>query len=530
MQRGTVSERPWGVTLASFAASRGSGQLTLSADDGKLYGVAFGGGAVVGASSPLTSDSAARVALTGHLVSPSQVPALARAVAAAPERDEIEVIAEAARLTDAQRAQLRRRLLLQRVARTFSVDRGGYVFGERITVASMRGIEIDIGPAIFLGVRMNLSQDRLIEDLRRLGTRFVLRAGEIDGARFGFTEHEQPILEALQGGTSLPDLEAKRRELEPRLVQAVIYTLVAVGLVEGEGEAKVEGEDEDEIDAAISRARTTTYRGPRVPRAGSPRARTFSSMPPPIARQSNAFATRELIAAGVALLDANADHFALLGLPRDATVDSIRAAYVALACHLHPDKRPELDPVMAREAQRLFARMNLAYGVLSDPVRRADYLALLRREEQERRPRPAEAPGSRPAGTATERARAAAEVAQRGMHALRRQDLPAAVELLTRATELAPHDVDYGAQLAWARFCASADRPGIAIEVRRALERAIHRSPKPVIARFYLGRVERMLGRVREALHHFHEVIRIDPGHADAAAEIRLLEPRTARR
>ncbi|HSK01690.1 MAG TPA: DnaJ domain-containing protein, partial [Kofleriaceae bacterium] len=276
-------------------------------------------------------------------------------------------------------------------------------------------------------------------------------------------------------------------------------------------------------------ARTTTYRGPRRPRAESPRTRTISSMPPPDARQGGGATTSDVIAAGIARVDAGADHFALFGLPRDATIDSIRAAYVALACHLHPDRRPELEPAVARDAQRLLARVNLAFGVLGDPVRRADYLALLRREDGAR-PRPEDRSGPRPAGTATERARAAAEVAQRGMHALRRQDLLAAIELLTRATELAPHDVDYGAQLAWARFCASADRPGIAADVRRALERAIHRSPRPVIARFYLGRVERMLGRVREALHHFHEVRRLEPEHADAAAEIRLLEPRTARR
>src|SRR5262245_42993439 len=129
MRRGTVSEQPWGLTLASLASSRSNGQLTLTADDGKLYCIAFARGAVVGASSPLASDSAARVALTSHLVSSTQVPALARAVASAPVRDEVEVVAEGAKLTTEQKEQLRRRLLVQRVARTFSVDRGGYNFG-----------------------------------------------------------------------------------------------------------------------------------------------------------------------------------------------------------------------------------------------------------------------------------------------------------------------------------------------------------------------------------------------------------------
>jgi tetratricopeptide (TPR) repeat protein len=250
-------------------------------------------------------------------------------------------------------------------------------------------------------------------------------------------------------------------------------------------------------------------------------------MPP----MANLFATRDVISSGLALLEAGADHFALLGIPRDATLDAIRAAYVALANHLHPEKRPELDPARAREAQRLFAQVNLAYGVLSDPVRRADYLAGLRGPAADPVAEAgAGAPPPRPAGTATERIRVAAEVAQRGMQALRREDLPTAIELLTRATEIAPQDVDYAAQLAWARFVASTDKARIAAEVRRVLERAILRSPKPAMARFYLGRVERMLGRVSEALHHFREVLQLEPSHAEAAAEIRLLEPRTARR
>jgi len=116
---GTVRERPWGLTLASFAEARAHGQLTLTGDDGKLYGVAFADGVIVGASSPFASDSAARVALTSHLVRSAEVPTLVRAVAAAPGRDEVDVVSERAGLTGQQTERLRRRLLVQRVARTF---------------------------------------------------------------------------------------------------------------------------------------------------------------------------------------------------------------------------------------------------------------------------------------------------------------------------------------------------------------------------------------------------------------------------
>ncbi|HEV7555033.1 MAG TPA: tetratricopeptide repeat protein, partial [Kofleriaceae bacterium] len=69
----------------------------------------------------------------------------------------------------------------------------------------------------------------------------------------------------------------------------------------------------------------------------------------------------------------------------------------------------------------------------------------------------------------------------------------------------------------------------IASETRKSLDRAISKSsPQSVTARFYLGRVERMLGRDREALNHFAEVLSIMPNHGEATSEIRVIESRMA--
>jgi len=128
-----------------------------------------------------------------------------------------------------------------------------------------------------------------------------------------------------------------------------------------------------------------------------------------------------------------------------------------------------------------------------------------------------------------DRRAAATEAYDKGMAALHREALADAIKLLERAVDLAPADQDYQAALAWARFCDAPDREAVAIETRRTLERAIYRAGDPVRARFYLGLVERMLGRTREALHQFREVLALDPDHAEAAAEIRILEHRSKR-
>lgn len=62
------------------------------------------------------------------------------------------------------------------------------------------------------------------------------------------------------------------------------------------------------------------------------------------------------------------DPYEVLGVPRDATIDEIKRAYRKLAMEYHPDKNPG-DPV----CEEKFKRISEAYGILSDPQKRAAY-------------------------------------------------------------------------------------------------------------------------------------------------------------
>src|SRR5512132_3994489 len=61
------------------------------------------------------------------------------------------------------------------------------------------------------------------------------------------------------------------------------------------------------------------------------------------------------------------DYYEILGVPRQATVDDIRAAFRRLAKQYHPDVNRETG------AEERFKEINEAYAVLSDDQKRAAY-------------------------------------------------------------------------------------------------------------------------------------------------------------
>lgn len=564
LARGGVADRPWGLTLGALGMRGLTGQLTLISD-GKRYHVAFQGGAVVAAASPLASDAVVRLAMTGGLLSSSQVADIARRHQANPQRDEVELIAELIRLSPDQAMKLRRRAVAQRAARTFSLDRGDFVVDDQVTLPIYPGAELDVRAVIFLGAKTNLSEQRLASELATFGGFFKLREeAVVDLPQYGFAHTEDTVLDLLEAGAALGDLE--RVGSEVHVVRAMVYALMSCNALDGSGAPRSQARparpaaqqpqarpvatgrpmraetDSDPVDLPTFRRDLDavgtvdgTYKrsfdhGETMRRPANLDApttpRVMVSRPKPVAHTDPAQAgeVKALIKRHLELLRKRADHYALLGTHIDATPDEIRKAYFALARQLHPDRLSALDiSDDTKEAQRLFAEVNTAFGILSDPVRRKDYTNVLRRGGE--------------AAVAAEQARAeemairildAEEAFRRGEAALRRDQLASALQEFARALQLNPDEVDYVAAHSWAEFCASPDKVQIAQKTRNTLERAIAKSPRSVTPRFYAGRVERMLGRDADALRHFHDVLQIEPHHREATTEARVIEQRLA--
>ncbi len=112
---------------------------------------------------------------------------------------------------------------------------------------------------------------------------------------------------------------------------------------------------------------------------------------------------------------------------------------------------------------------------------------------------------------------------RRGQAALRDERLDDAIAAFTLALELVPDHHDYKCALAWAKFCNATDKDRAAEAARAVLGQAVLKSDRPVLPYYYLGMVERILGRTPQALAHFQQVLELDPSHREATTEVRFL-------
>lgn len=655
--RGSVTDRPWGQTLGALGTKLLTGQLTV-VSEGKEYAIAFHEGAIIAASSPSVADAAVRIALTNHLISRAAVNDLTRRIAAAPERDDVEVIAEATKLSPEMNERLRRKVTAQRAARTFSLETGEFAVTDDIQLPiPADAVPIDVRVVIYLGARLNVTAPAMTEAMRVFGEAFILKKeAEPTLSLFELSDPvETTILAELRTGTSLPELEAAHRDIDPRVAEAMIYSLMSVGACQAQNApsipragtttlpqkqpalkrptappaARTTSRDSSGSFPTVSRTQSLTP-APAVGRTPTPTSAirrefddgtatpsamrasrghtdpppptrpsspgmavgtrsgttppqiasgtqsrqtprlgtnsptlspqfgrattnnpTFTSEPTPgrastpdlgrtptpslpvvgraptnpsLARTTTLRKTKALIAARSILFEQGADHFALLGVPFDAPLDIVRTTYLNLSRQLHPDKLAELGvDDTGGVASKLFAQMGLAFAVLTDANRRTEYMASLLRPDVAAPPAPPPPPRTK---TNEELQNEAAEAFKRGEGALRRDEPIEACLAFAKAVELQPNNADYVGLLGWAQFCAATDKAAAAGKTRQALDKMIQKSDKPVRGRFLLGRVERMLGRDREARYHFEQVIDMQPNHAEAKSELRAIELR----
>ena len=202
------------------------------------------------------------------------------------------------------------------------------------------------------------------------------------------------------------------------------------------------------------------------------------------------------------------DHFGALGVSQTATPDEVKKAFIEAAKSWHPDRVPQgLDEVKPLFA-KVFARLELARSTVSDPARRAKYIADLAKPDTAAS---AQDISSAEAGLELRKAE--------GM--LKKNDAVAAERHLRRAVQLAPSNIECQVLLVWLQA-----KPDSTVDRLRGLvadlDRLIARDPESKRGYYFRGMLHKRLDQTKKAMADFTRAMELDPHNVDAAREVRL--------
>jgi tetratricopeptide (TPR) repeat protein len=212
--------------------------------------------------------------------------------------------------------------------------------------------------------------------------------------------------------------------------------------------------------------------------------------------------------------------FDLLGLPRTAERPQIRAAWHALSRRFHPDALHHSELGHLRErSEAVFASLNEAYQILSDPAQREELVALLRAGMR---------PGTGPhTPVPTPQAILESDVAMREADTLLRVgNFERALERYHKAASLSPDEVEPQVAIAWCEYQRSPDRVGRHEATRTVLLQLLKVQPRSARAHYYLGLLHLHAGEDEAALASFAAALELEPEMIDAKRQVHAIELR----
>lgn len=209
------------------------------------------------------------------------------------------------------------------------------------------------------------------------------------------------------------------------------------------------------------------------------------------------------------------DHFAALGVTQESNSGDVRKAYLLLAKKYHPDRYQDRSGAERSIASSIFTRLSNAADTLQDPEKRRAYVSQLKHG------------GS---------AEADREVLQRILGAeqkfseaeslFKRRAYADAAALFKEVLEMEPDEAEYNAYFGWSQFLAEGNRPDAAKLAKQYLNKALSLAPKSTTTLYFLGLYHKTAGEDDLAQRMFNKVLELQPRHAEAEREVRLMQRR----
>jgi tetratricopeptide (TPR) repeat protein len=340
----------------------------------------------------------------------------------------------------------------------------------------------DVYSLVQEGIETHWSADRILSDLApKLGqsVRRTRRLSRIQD-RLRWDEGVEAFIDALNGTQTLWRSLQHARTLR---ALAAAWLLDSIGAMDYRAASEVPDADvASEIEVVLSGVATG---GSTQPSASETQRN---------ARSIDAALLQEIEAKHAQL--GELDHYAVLGVSRDAKQSEVKRAYLEAAKRYHPDAlvRAGLDRNMLERANKVFGAISKAHAALSNTARRRKYDQSLE----------SDAPN-----IDVERLAAAERNFRKGEVMMRVGNFRGALEFLESAVDLWPEEAAYQAALGWSLYKKTPSEPDRA---REHLERAYQIDSSVATTAFHLSVVLKNLGDGVASASLLKRAQQLDPG------------------
>jgi hypothetical protein len=212
------------------------------------------------------------------------------------------------------------------------------------------------------------------------------------------------------------------------------------------------------------------------------------------------------------------NHFAVLGLTRDATEAQVKEAYFRLAKRFHPDVHHSAGLSDLREQiEAVFIRLGLAYEVLRSPRTRAHYESDLPRTTTAMPMAPPEQPPADPAAEAKQ----AHEAVFKAERAMAKDKYWEAIQLLESALGRVEGKVRIKGRVLLAK--AYSKNPHWVKQAEEELLAVLREEPSNLEACILLGAIYREGGLKARALSMYRKALDLAPDNQEALTQASIL-------
>jgi curved DNA-binding protein CbpA len=512
---GNLQAIPLPVLIAHILDEKLSGMLHIKSE-GNAHWIYFEDGFPAGVHAPLSQDFLGSVLMEMGILDDAGFNE-SLMIMAKTKQLQGEILLKTGKITEEQLEHALSLQLARKLAKTFSIKSGEYQFTEDEELPPpMEPIRVNPYSLILNGIKNCYSTDDLKRGLGPLVGKSCKLASGFDKWKDLFELPPDEMKEvSLLRDFRLPQEFVRRSNLGTTWAMMMLMALLSCGMLElGPTEEAVAFASVTVKPPAAKPEAPKPSPRPAPPPKPKPEPKPAPAATRPAAKKADASKVpRDLVKKIEAKFNRlqNADLFEVLEVSQKDDTERIKKSFLKLAKTFHPDLVANSgDQALIDQMDDIFARLNEAHEILTDPKRRMEYESALAEE-------------GKPSGARPQEAKIHYEKA---IVFYKKKDYYNAAESIRWAAELDPKNADYLAYQVWINYHKCEKNEEDTLRAKSDLYKIVRMNKNSFPAVRFLSIMYKKLGDMEDYEKCLLIANRLNPRDVEVNRELRLHQTR----